>query len=138
MPIIRVMNWPSRVREIAWERVTDAEDFFTATRGALERDSAFTQVLGAKLRCACVAAHVPGVESQDLVTVSFDTGYVLADRTLVIVVEGLFDRPDRTKEVRDRLARMLGEAARSLIRDDWTVEVLVQRFDPTADAYWKG
>ena len=78
------------------------------------------------------------MESQDLVTVSFDAGRILADSTLVIVVEGLFDRPDRTKEVRDRLARMLGEAARLHVRDDWEVEVLVQRFDHRVDAYWKG
>ncbi|MDO8599530.1 MAG: hypothetical protein Q7S02_05465 [bacterium] len=134
MPIIRVINWPSRVRPIAEDRRINPDDFFDA----LERDGAFTKALGEKLRRACIDAHVPGVESQDLVTVSFDSGYGVGDPTLVIVVEGLFDRPDRTKEVRDRLAWMLGEAAKPYIHGHWTVETLVQRFDPTVDAYWKG
>lgn len=127
MPIIHICNWPHASIE-------------ASTRE--HRESLWQIAVALALRDACVAAQVPGITGVDLVTVVFDGPSILPDdRLLVISVEGLFERPDRTPEVRQRLAHHLGGAAlRHLTREGetWRVEVLIHRFHPDVDGFWSG
>lgn len=60
----------------------------------------------------------------------------------VIVVELLFDKPERTEEVRRTLAERLGKAAKEFFRNklgiNRVIEVAVKRFNPERDAFWSG
>ncbi len=89
------------------------------------------------IRKAVVDAEVPGIDSEQLVTVVYGGKMVLSDnKTLMVMIEGLFDRADRTKEIRDHLAQCVGQAVKALLDDDWRVEVLVERFNTVTDSYW--
>lgn len=96
------------------------------------------------LRRACLGIKELGLTKDEDVTVyivcnphpSYDGGPV------IIIVELLFDKPERTLEVRQRLAASLGEAMKAYYRKgsygDREVEVAVKRFNPERDAFWKG
>lgn len=111
MPIIRVENWLS----IEWKY-----------RVALE------------ILRACMDAKVPGIDHERKVTVVFGGEIILRNNNLVaVIVEGLFTRPDRTKKVRDRLARGIGDAVKATLPSGWRVEVLVQRFNPAVESFYE-
>lgn len=94
--------------------------------------------LATTLRKACVAANVPGIDSVELVTVVAGGRQLITDDSvLVLIVEGLFDRPDRTKDKRDGLAVLLGANAKLCIAGSWKVEVLVKRFNTEEDSYFE-
>ncbi|MBI4713878.1 hypothetical protein HY771_01705 [Candidatus Uhrbacteria bacterium] len=145
MPIVRVLNWPCRVNVLGKESVP----FDRCLKEAIVADNMFRRRMGDDLRRAVVRSNISGITSADLVTVSFDSGHVFPDpthnleplnddKTLVIVVEGLFERKDRTKSDRDRLAKMLMHEAVSQLNDpNWKVEVLVMRFNVGTDSYCK-
>ena len=92
--------------------------------------------LAKALQSACITTEVPGINSAGQVTVVAGGSQLLEDdRTLVVIVEGLFDRPDRTKVIRDRLANRLAKHAKINLPPDWKVEILVKRFNPEKDSY---
>lgn len=107
MPVVHVINWPSKVATIVWDGKKPYPDH-TRFMHMLSDDNFFKTSFGKRLREAVVGACVHGIDSIDLVTVSFDGGASQQDdKTVVILVELLFDRPERTKEMRDRLAETL-------------------------------
>ncbi len=53
---------------------------------------------------------------------------------IIVTVDGLFVKPERTPEVRNRLAEALGETVKEYFPDAF-VEVLVHSFDP-AQGFW--
>ena len=57
---------------------------------------------------------------------------------VVIIVELLFDKPERTTEVRQYLARAIAEAFRAAVtwRKVCGVEVAVKRFNPEQDGFF--
>ena len=123
LPRVSIVNWPDQGKELNEK----AEYLFEPWNPWAS--------LPDLLRDAVVAAEVPGVERSGI-TVTYGGEQVLKDdRTIILIVEGLFDRPDRTKEVRDRLALKLAEAAKGWVATTWRVEVLVKRFDPEKDSY---
>ncbi len=87
------------------------------------------------LRVAFVIAEVPFIKVQDVTVVAGGMQLNTADTTLMVVVEGLFDRPERTKNVRDRLATCLARHAKLNLPADWSVKVLVKRFNPEKDSF---
>lgn len=141
MPIINVKNWPSKVAAVAWtgrrKSLPDAEGgggFIMM----VSDDNRFKRNFANELRQAVLAQNIPGIDDPRLVTVSFDGGRVdQKDGLLVIEVTGLFVRPDRTKEVRDRLAYALKECGRGW-NETLGCEVLIHRFDPEEDSYARG
>ncbi len=86
---------------------------------------------------ACLAANVPGITERWQATVLFGEPY---DENLppeesngkmaIIFVEGLYDTKERTPEVRERLARAIGNALLPFLPKGWEVEVLPKRYDP--------
>jgi hypothetical protein len=56
-------------------------------------------------------------------------------KEIIIFVEGLFEKPERTEEVRNRLARALGETAREVFPNATVVECLINSFKPQA-GFW--
>jgi hypothetical protein len=113
MPLIRIENYPKNAS--GYPNVTG---------------------LATALRCACVTAEVPFIKAmEDVTVVAGGMQLIDADKTLVVLVEGLFDRPERTKEVRDRLANCLARHAKMNLPAEWTVEVLVKRFNPEKDSF---
>ncbi|MBU0596985.1 hypothetical protein KJ641_03855 [Patescibacteria group bacterium] len=137
MPIIRVLNWPSEMQKADWRQIREEDDIVKFFRYAYIKDQRYLKNLGNRLKKACIDTQIPRVDSERLISVSFDIGSLLPDTTLVILVEGLFDTPDRTKEIRDKLAKFLTEAVKPFIPNEWEVEVLVKRFDPEKDSYIK-
>jgi hypothetical protein len=57
---------------------------------------------------------------------------------IIVFVEGLFEKPNRTIEVRQRLANVIRDAIVSIVREWRTVtkvEVFVKRFNPDKDGF---
>ena len=122
MPLIRIENWP--------------ETWPTQNVHAVACTTYELAKLAKDLQRACIKARVPGIDSEKLVTVTLGGQQILQeDSTMVVIVEGLFDRTDRTKEIRDRLAELLAKVANHYLRDLWKVEVLIYRFNPEVDSY---
>lgn len=89
------------------------------------------QRIAEAMQAACVRAGVPGIESDAVVTVTYGGVQVISkDRTLGVIVTGLFERLDRTPEVLARLASVLAEEAAKHLRSGWKVEVLIFPFNP--------
>lgn len=90
------------------------------------------------IRDACIAIPALGLRRSD-VTVCF-----VPDMDeygpIVVVVELLFDKEERTTEVRQLLAETIGGAVkrRSTLGHSRTVEVAVKYFNPERDAFWRG
>lgn len=144
MPIVRVMNWPCKVNQLG----RDSVSFDRCLKEALLADNEFKRLLCDDLRRAVVSARISLINSVDSVTVSFDSGHVCPpwfsqekhgkdqlsdDRRLIIFVEGLYDRSDRTRKDRGRLATMLLKAACTHLPDDWKAEVFVTSFNTNED-----
>lgn len=49
---------------------------------------------------------------------------------IIIFVEGLFDKPERTEEVRNRLADRIAQCAKSYVKESHRVECFIHPFDP--------
>lgn len=139
MPIINVKNWPSKVAKIQWDgrkrrSLPDHDEFVMM----VSDDNRWKCSFADALRRAVLAEDIPGIDDIRLVTVSFDGGCVdPRDMLLVIEVTGLFVRPDRTKEVRDRLAYALKECGKAW-NETMGCEVLIHSFDPEQDSYARG
>ncbi len=112
MPIIRVENWLSD----GWKHQ-----------------------VAPKILAACLAAEVPGIDRDATkITVVFGGEMILRNhRKVAVIVEGLFRRTDRSKRVRDRLARSIGDAVKATLPRGFVVEVLVTRFDPKTDSFYE-
>lgn len=120
MPLIRVENYTTKATPDSFEKTANLRGMLSA------------------LRQACVDAQVPGIDSLDKVTAVLGGHRTFEeDGTLIIVVEGLFDRPDRTKEVRDHLAVLLAQAAGRFEHLSSKIEVLINRFNPEVDSYFE-
>ena len=95
------------------------------------------------LRKACVSVKELGLKGRDDITIVFSgvqPEFCSEGGPLIIVVEILFDKLERTLGVRRKLAKALFEAARNFyyihklpLRP---VEVAVKRFNPEKDAFW--
>lgn len=135
MPIIQVLNWPSRLATAA-----DPNLEYSTVLRAIRSDNAYKEKLADALRRTVVDAEIPGIDSTKGVTVSFDAGHVLSpkiaedDKTLIIWVSGLYVRKDRNKTVRDRLAHCLHITAKQHVETDWKVEVFINRFNQTTES----
>lgn len=99
---------------------------------------------GLRYRVAHAVASIPELNlAPDLVDVFLhleDDRHGIT-RTVVAFVEGLFEKPERTPEVRQRLAASVGEAIVTWLRADpatnhQLVEVLIKRFDPERDGFF--
>ena len=55
---------------------------------------------------------------------------------IIVEVTGLFEKPERTPEVRNRLAQNIGERVKALYPKAM-VEVFVYPFNPTISGFWK-
>ncbi|MEK6536618.1 MAG: hypothetical protein AABZ63_03955, partial [Actinomycetota bacterium] len=79
-----------------------------------------------------------GIDHEREVTVVFGGEIILRNNNVVVVfVEGLFTRRERTKKVRDRLAQEIGNAVKATLPTGWSVEVLVTRFNPEVESYYQ-
>lgn len=87
---------------------------------------------------------VTGMKELDLtqedISFSFLVGPTIVSRKIpiVVIVELLFEKKERTFEVRERLAKELGQAIESTI-SDWRymagIKVAVKRFNPKKDGF---
>lgn len=86
---------------------------------------------------AVLKCDVPGIGIAPWkVTVVFGGRQVLGmSRTLFVIVDPFFDRPDRTREVLVRLGNALDACARDFVPESWKVEVGIRRFDAGTDVY---
>ena len=128
MPLVRIENYPQQIvpqhNSAAVYKPLDIVQWQEQLA-----ENLVTRFLDAKL---------PGIgpRDHDRVHVTFGGHSMRAsDKTMLIFVEGLFHHPERTKKVRDKLSRLLGNAAIDLLPRDWRVEVLVFRFDPVEDSH---
>lgn len=136
MPIINVKNWPSKVAGNEWEGMDFPSHHLFMSM--VKDDSEWKRNFANAMRRAVLAEDIPGIDDPRLVTVSFDGGRVdPKDVLLVIEVTGLFVRPDRTKQVRDRLAYALKECGKAH-NGTMGCEVLIHRFNPEEDSYARG
>lgn len=105
-----------------------------------------------ELAVACLEAKVAGITERQHLTIVFGQEYeegdevsVMDDGTTeiacnnpkmaVIVVEGLFERPDRTVEDRRRLATTLGLALHRLLPVEWGVEVIIRSYAAQSEGF---
>ncbi len=113
MPLIRIENWPGKT-----EQNTRMDELCSALREAVLR------------------TKFPGIDHPSKVTLVLGGQNILPNsKTLVIIVEGLFDTLERTLEVRRALANDLVTNALPFMDKGWGVEVMVKRFNPDRDAY---
>ena len=122
MPLITIWNWN--------------EEWFNFPQDGVYRKMNLAKIL----RQAVVEAGIPGIDGVELVSVCFAGPQVLSDdRTLAIIVELLNDLPERTDNIRQRLAEKLWKAAMDHLEGtacrEWNVEVAVKRFDPVKDGF---
>jgi hypothetical protein len=79
--------------------------------------------------------HIAGAD----VTVSYNPGMAdQNDQTVIVIVELLFDKPERTFEVRQRLAEQIGTYILEGLKRHGRarkVEVAVKKFNPEKDAF---
>lgn len=101
--------------------------------------------LGVALREACFSVKALSLEKpEDVVVCTGSTDDAGSRAPVIIIVELLFDKPERTQEVRKQLAEALGEAARRFYQSEEMritnkpIEVFVKRFNPDKDAFWTG
>ncbi|MCA9354569.1 MAG: hypothetical protein KC877_03565 [Candidatus Kaiserbacteria bacterium] len=84
-------------------------------------------------------ASVPeiGVSDEKDITCLFPTDMMKYGLGTEIIVEvtGLYDKPERTEEVRNQLAARIGEAVHSQYPDTELVECFVSPFNP-AQGFW--
>jgi len=55
---------------------------------------------------------------------------------IVVEVCGLFIKPERTQDVRNRLAEVVGKAVKNLFPNAKKVECLIYPFDPVVSGFW--
>ena len=55
---------------------------------------------------------------------------------IIVEVTGLFSKPERTREVRNKLAKSIGQRVKKLYPNSM-VEVLVYPFTQDVNSYWK-
>lgn len=53
-----------------------------------------------------------------------------ASNDVIIFVEGLFNKPERTEEVRNRLADRIAQCAKSYVKEAHRIECFIHPFDP--------
>lgn len=90
----------------------------------------------------CIVAAMLSVEELGLkkgdISFSFpsDPSIISMGLDAVIIVELLFDKPERTFEVKQRLAMVIARAFKKLMGVTHSViEVAVKRFDPNKDGF---
>lgn len=129
MPLIRIENYPAKAKNVPFiEGMTQ-----TCTREEWCED--WQRLVAKRLRTAAVQANVPGID-ESTVTVTLGGKQILEDdNCLLIIVEGLFDRKDRTKSVRDRFARYLAQSVKDTLKSKWKIEVLVIRFNQKRESF---
>lgn len=135
MPIIRIMNWPSQAQKSVVcsgfnHQVYTVEELILK---GLVNDTNKQSVIRENLIQSVLALQIPGVSQRQDVTVSFDSGCG-TEEIIAVMVEGLFDRPDRSLSLRMRLAECLHQALKTHYPKQ-KIEVLVSRFDPDSDAF---
>lgn len=98
-----------------------------------------------RLQEACLEVKALGLTTKADITVCFvQNRYNSSDGgPVIVIVELLFDKPERTLEVRRHLALVLGECIKAYYKEfsycsDREVEVAVKRFSPEHDAFWRG
>lgn len=113
MPVIKVWNLPHPRNEIALKKLED-----TIIAGA-----ARVEKLGLRQKDITVLfpSEIPRRPNPD--------------NTIIVEISFLFERPGRTKELRQHLAWRVGEAVKSLYTLN-RVECGISRTDPTEDGYW--
>lgn len=86
---------------------------------------------------AVLKCDVPGIGIAPWkVTVVFGGRQVFGmSRTLFVIVDPLFDRPDRTRPLLETLAFNLHHCAKQFVPAGWKVEVGIRRFDAGTDVY---
>lgn len=111
MPVIHIDNFPPSM----WEN------------GDVKR-------LAIALRQACLEARIPGIERLEQITPVAGGVRLIDGGGLIIVVEELFRRPERTLEVRRHLAEALADATRK-IRPHTEVVVRITPWNVAEDPY---
>jgi hypothetical protein len=133
MPVVRVLNWPSKVSLIGSDDLSSPDHNTLIEMMCCDRT--FKRQMTDKLRQIVLEANIRGIERLEQTTVSFDEGAIHKEsRQIVILVEGFFDRQDRTHEDRVRLATLLKKCVLRFCKD-YAVEVFVLRFDNVNEAY---
>ena len=133
MPVIRLLNWPSKVALIGSDDLSSPDHNTLIEMMCCDRT--FKRQMTDKLRQIVLEARIRGIERLEQTTVSFDQGAVLKEsRQIVVLVEGFFDRQDRSHDDRLRLATLLRQCVQRFCKDH-TVEVFVLRFDNVNEAY---
>ncbi len=134
MPVIRVLNWPSKTALIGSDDLSSPDHNTLIEMMCCDRT--FKRQMTDKIRQVVLDAHIRGIERLEQTTVSFDQGAVLKEtrQQIVILVEGFFDRQDRTHDDRIRLATLLKQCVQRFCKEH-TVEVFVLRFDNVNEAY---
>jgi len=85
-----------------------------------------------------VATPELGLQNEKAVTCLFPPDLMQYGLGTEIIVEvtGLFEKPERTPEVRSRLAKNIGARVEALYPDA-TVEVFIYPFNPEINGFWK-
>ena len=81
-----------------------------------------------------------GLCQSDVTIFMVETFDLVTRGDVVVIVEGLFDRPERTEAIRKELASALATTVTDCADDKgllWIhrIEVFVKRFDPTRDGF---
>ena len=119
MPLIRMANIP-------------------LAEGGPNTQTVVVQSVAQALIDGCLAANVPFITKRRHVTVVNGGIQIFdEDKTLVVFVEGLFERPERTNKMRVHLAKKLAECAMKTLPNGWKVEVLIGRFNPNTDTFYE-
>jgi hypothetical protein len=87
---------------------------------------------------ACVGVKEMGFGGEKDMTVLFPPDMMLywLGSEIVVEVTGLFKKPERTVEVRQKLAEAVGEAVATEFPTVGQVEVFIYPFDPQTSGFW--
>ncbi len=114
---------------------------WNSVRVAANLEDLERSVLRGAIRMVCLGITELGLTKPEDITVRYpDLGDEPSpEDPIIVVVELLFDKPERTPDVRQRLAMKLFEVVKQFhINRGRAVEVAVKRFNPERDAFWRG
>jgi len=121
MPVIRIGNYnvPSSYRmNHGYEE--GAKEWRASVRLALWRAIREMGVPGLEMRCSVTFVFDPEWEPCEAEAADPRIAYVF--------IEGFEDRKDRPVEMRETMARAIGQALVGMLEPDWSVEVMPKRY----------
>lgn len=130
MPLIRIENYPQQI--VLHEKpAVILHNNAAALHNPNPDMNKWKAELAHKMAVAFVRAELPGIKHDKQVHVVFGGQQIRhADQTIIISVEGLFQKTQDSDFLFQRLPELLGQTALKVLPQGWCAEVMLNCHDP--------